>query len=806
MRTRPYPFQEDAIDTCKQFNDRCVVTASMGLGKAQPLWAKLLTPSGWSLMADITIGDFVIGADGEPTEVIGVYPQGIKDVYRITFSDGSITECCDEHLWRVYSPGSKGRHLLLGLKEFKHKLIDKNGNRKWFIPLIRQVEFKTRKVPIPSYLIGYLLANGCLTGNDGIGLTIPDKEIVGKLAGMLPSGLILKRKNKSDSIGYRIVKKEGRKEQGPNVLLSALRALGMYSKYSYEKKIPELYLYNSASIRLDLLRGLMDGDGWAQNNTAAFFSSSSKQLTNGVRELVMSFGGTAKESVNLEPKYTHNGEKKIGRPSYRLSISLPNEINPFSLKRKAEGVKTRTKYFPSRSFKKVELIGQAECQCIQVAAPNGLYVTDDYIVTHNTPIALWRFKDRKDLWPGLIICPAFLKNKWQREAAKHLNMAASVLSGFTPRKRKLLRDKQLLIANYDILGPRARKNGSLFDGWLEYLIDTVKPGMVVIDESQNLSMGARWTEYTRRISNQAGGVLALSGTPFLNYPAGMWPTLNIVRPDLYPSFTPFAVKHCSPKLVRGKYQYKGAVKLDELRKDLLGTMLFRVRKQDVLKDLPPKIRMVVPVELSDPKRYRQEVEKFLFSGHSGDDKKALNWLSELKYLAAELKMQAVYQWIDNFLESTDEKLLVFGWHRALLEGLQNRYKKLSVLIYGSDSPKQRDAAEWAFQNSPNCRILFGNMKAAGVGLDLTAARNVLFCELAWNPATHLQCEDRCWGRMNDLHGANVYYLVAEGTVEAFLCDLNQRKMGFVEEVLDGEVGIEGFDIHSQLVDMMRNAF
>lgn len=423
-----------------------------------------------------------------------------------------------------------------------------------------------------------------------------------------------------------------------------------------------------------------------------------------------------------------------------------------------------------------------------------------------SPVSLWFLKKHPELWPGVVICPAYLKQKWAREAAKHINMPATILSGRTPQKSSYLRSRPLLIVNYDILGPCRKVDGGIFHGWLDFLKDKIKPGCIIIDESQACSLSAGWTAHTKALSEDAKSVIALSGTPFWNYPSGIWPTLNIVRPDLYPKFLPFAWKHCDPKLNRGSWEYKGAVGLGQLRKDLLKTMLFRRRKEEILPDLPLKVRTVVPMEISNRKEYTQAVRRFIdFEQSSNKKSETLNQLGSLKQLAARLKLESVFTWIDAFLVETDEKLLMFGWHREIVERLHERYKDKSVLIYGDISSKYRDTAERMFQTDKKTRILFGNMRAAGTGLDLTAAHTVAFCESAWNPATHTQCEDRAYGRLNDLHGCNVFYLVATGTIEEFLCELNQRKMGMSEELLDGVVGIEGFDIYDQLIEHIKGS-
>src|SRR5690606_22833714 len=125
-----------------------IIVGEMGTGKAQPLDCKVLTPTGWKRMGDIQEGDEVINPEGGTAFVVGVYPQGRKDIYRVTFSDGSQTECCDEHLWQVITPLRKWRDYssqVLALQDMKHNLFSKSGNARYFIPIIRPVAFESQE-------------------------------------------------------------------------------------------------------------------------------------------------------------------------------------------------------------------------------------------------------------------------------------------------------------------------------------------------------------------------------------------------------------------------------------------------------------------------------------------------------------------------------------------------------------------------------------------------------------------------------------------------------------------------------------
>lgn len=350
----------------------------MEVGKAQPLDAKILTPNGWLRMGDIKVGDKVIGSFGKPTVVEGAYPQGIKEVFRVVFDDGAQTECCEDHLWQVNSPVRKWRKQaarVLPLKNIRKNLKHKNGNRQHFIPLTAPIEFAPLDLPINPYTLGALLGDGSMKYGY-VGLTDFEGDVVSAVAKELPEGVFVKAVAANGSCvrgEYRVISTVARNF---NPLRRELSKLGLVGCGADDKFIPDVYFHASVEQRLLLLRGLLDTDGSvAKSNGVVEFGSNSRLLAVGVVELVRSLGGCG---------YLHSGLSASGKTRWRVVISLPNEIIPFTVLRKAGLTGKRTKYFPVRSIETVEYAGMKECQCIKVSAPDGLYVTDDYIVTHNS--------------------------------------------------------------------------------------------------------------------------------------------------------------------------------------------------------------------------------------------------------------------------------------------------------------------------------------------------------------------------------------------------------------------------------------
>lgn len=357
------------------------ITGKAGCGKAEPLDAIVYTPSGPKIMGDININDMVSTPDGGHAKVIGVYPQGTKEIYRVTFSDGSSVECCDEHLWhtkttldRDYGRGGSVKELRDIRKTLRYGEQQKRNHS---IPITKPVYFEYQNLDVDPYLLGCLLGDGSLTQKT-LSFTSQDDEIISTISHSINKlGSKLTPKKSSD-IDYYIT--------GVGVR-NAIKELGLLGSNSESKFIPTVYLYSGLEQRLCLLRGLMDTDGTVSKNGHVSYTSVSRKLADGVVTLVQSLGGTAKIKSRVTHYTDSLGNKKAGKESFRVNICLPNQILPFTLSRKSARVKIRTKYFPRRYIESVEYVGKKEAQCIYIDSRDHLYLTDNFVVTHNTLLA-----------------------------------------------------------------------------------------------------------------------------------------------------------------------------------------------------------------------------------------------------------------------------------------------------------------------------------------------------------------------------------------------------------------------------------
>lgn len=358
-----------------------------GVQKAQPLYSKVLTPDGFIKMGDVHVGTKVISGTGKVANVTGVYPQGVKPIYEVTFDDGSRCRCSDEHLWTVqtrddrHRPFSDGspKYRTVTLKSMMRNLYVENGKRaNYSIDYMPKFDFPEREYAIHPYAMGVILGDGSISSGN-MSISTKDDDLINRFESV-ETGYVLRRKGKR-GCDYTVCIKDGADVPSFRTLL---KNIGIYGKKSQEKYIPVEYLLGSHEQRLELLRGLMDTDGHVNKKTGRCnYATTSSVLARDVKELVNSLGGYASITVG-KAGYKKDGIYKRCSNCYWVNISFCNGIgNIFGIERKA-------KYFRNngqrkvRYVKKIEYIGEEECQCIYIDDPSHLYVTDNYVITHNT--------------------------------------------------------------------------------------------------------------------------------------------------------------------------------------------------------------------------------------------------------------------------------------------------------------------------------------------------------------------------------------------------------------------------------------
>lgn len=367
-----------------------------GMGKALEVSTPVLTSSGFVPIGRLRKGDYVIGSDGHPTRVVGVFPQGIKPGFRVTTTDSGSLVCCAEHLWQTTMVGQKHpavRTTTEIMRTLTRKVSGEHASEngrypQHRLPLVAPVHFAGRAdLPLAPYLLGCLIGDGSLTDTCAV-INKPERDVLHRCEIHLPAGdvgVYFDDGNGPDS-ALRI-KREVRNHKVSTTVF-ALQELGLHGKKSVDKFVPDDYLFSGVEDRLELLRGLLDTDGSVRaSGTDIEYSTSSSQLAEDVVFLARSLGAIVSCNVRT-PHYTYRGKKMTGADSHRITIRFVDDTCPVAsdkhLKRWVGGDQT-PRY---RSIEAVEPVGDAEFVCIKVEAEDGLFVAEDFILTHNTSLSL----------------------------------------------------------------------------------------------------------------------------------------------------------------------------------------------------------------------------------------------------------------------------------------------------------------------------------------------------------------------------------------------------------------------------------
>lgn len=350
-------------------------------GKAMPLDTQVLTPSGWRALGSLQAGDVVVSLDAQPSSVEAYLPQGEQEEWVVTFSDGTTTRCCGDHLWRVEhrswaSPRVASTATLARLIATVRKY-----QRRLSIPCITGDYGHQDALPVHPYLLGVLLGDGSC--NARMEFTKPDDEVHRRVAAVLPPDVTMRTWANPRGL-CRIT---GR-EPGRNSLLAAMRALGLARCNSPERFIPAVYHHASKAARRALLQGLLDTDGYTEGNGSVRYCTTSPALARDVRALAQSLGYIVRTAEKI-PRFTHRGEAKEGRRAYLLNIAGDASLLELvTLPRHTKHLPRRTRRTPRRVIERVERTGRrVPMACLRVTHPSRCFVVDDYVVTHNSVVA-----------------------------------------------------------------------------------------------------------------------------------------------------------------------------------------------------------------------------------------------------------------------------------------------------------------------------------------------------------------------------------------------------------------------------------
>lgn len=369
----------DALDGWP--NDYIIIGARPSMGKAQPLDAKIKTVSGWTKMGDIKTGDELASVDGERSVVTGVFPQGEKDIYKITFSDGRSTECCEDHLWDVSNDRWTENNKTVDTRFLIDAMKAKRNRKRIEVPTVSGLFGKDVDIQIDPWFLGFYLGDG-FSKKNVVMFSNNDKQNIDRITSLFSDNHEI---NKTGQYDYSIVRKT---KGGRSDISVAVERIGLLGKNSFTKFIPENYKNASRETRVQLLSGLVSADGNVEKCGTVSYTSVSERLIDDVIYVARSLGCICGKT-NRVTHYTSHGIKKDGAVSYRTNILMSNELKNeiLFLDRHRERInKSRTRR-NLLTITDIRYVGRKQAQCIMVSHHRHLYITDDFVVTHNTALA-----------------------------------------------------------------------------------------------------------------------------------------------------------------------------------------------------------------------------------------------------------------------------------------------------------------------------------------------------------------------------------------------------------------------------------
>ena len=357
--------------------DLIIVAGRPSMGKAQPLSSNILMENGcFKQMADIRAGDRIASVDGEQSEVVGIFPQGVRDIYKVTLSDGRRVECDLEHLWSVESCKFKGKKVLTTEKIME--MISKERYQSRLRLTAHNGAFGSPTAScLDPWLVGFLIGDGNLCSGS-VRFSTAEPWILEKVKSRIPGSCSVKRISKYD---YRII---GTGNKNP--ALDAVRSMGM-DRLSCDKFVPDQLMTADRDARLQVLLGLIESDGWSQNQSLQL-STSSHLLAVQVQDLTRSLGGMASMREKKNIRYVANGESFPAMDAYICSICFDGMESAIKSERVLKNMSEKRKRSVQPTIRSVEFVRRDLAQCIKVSHPSSLYITDGYTVTHNTTFAM----------------------------------------------------------------------------------------------------------------------------------------------------------------------------------------------------------------------------------------------------------------------------------------------------------------------------------------------------------------------------------------------------------------------------------
>jgi superfamily II DNA or RNA helicase len=765
-----YQHQIDGVRHLARLNS-FLLADEMGGGKAQPIDRPVLCPEGWRPIGALQPGDVICRPSGGMQRVAAVHPQGVTPVARVSFSDGTSTVASWDHLWTVLSDAD-GWVDLTTTELHDAGVSTPDGRHRWRLPMPVATAQTGALWPdqLDPMAAGFAYAGGFTFENKRSDfacfkastkrypslehLTVPDTLLSFENKGLAPD------------------------DQRPEALTAFyqnLEALGFH-RMTTRRKFPEWLMFESIATRTLFLSGAMLAVGGIGASTGwrfglDLFYSTNANVVEGFASLARSLGiGATVDGTFIHMDMPHYWHSVTG-----VSIDTP---------------------FPSKYVTQISPAGESECCCITVDDSEGLYLTNGYTVTHNSLQVLAVTAVDYQLGNAsktLIVCPATLKDNWASEIAEHTAFKAVVCQG-TPKKREAIiedfrtdPDTDILIMNYEqVPGHLDAINACVID-------------VLIFDEAHYLkNPKSKRTKACHNIFSKRS--FLLTGSPMLNQPDELWGILHRINPHEFPSYWRFREHFCKMGGFQGK-QVTGVKNRLELVEILDRYMLRRLKSEMI--QLPPKNYVPVHVPLSplQTKLYKQATDELQLEVPGNPDpmelENAMTKMLRLKQITGtpatlgfedeSVKLDRAVEIAAQLIED-GEKVVIFTQFRGVLEAMVTRLAAIKVPVYqmhGDVPQKLRVPLVHEWRDAPAAGALVAMLQVAGVGLDFTAASNMIFLDKLYVPDMNTQAEDRCHRlSMNKTKPVTIYEMLCTGTVEDRVEKILRRKRKLGKEVVD----------------------
>lgn len=588
------PHQKEAVKFLLS-RKKCMLCDEQGLGKLEPVSSLIPTPNGFKKMGEINPGDQVFSSDGKIYNVLKTFDHKNKEIYRVTFNDGTYVDCGLDHLWSVRTINHKRRGsgwhtkslkelIDSGLQWGNKKRIEKYGHgiNKFEIPVCEPVEYNEKKYLIHPYILGMCIGDGNLC-NGHIHISIPDIEYESaeRILSFLPEYMTLTVNRSASCPRYSIIHK---KRASRNDFHTEIKRLGL-NIHGNNKFIPEEYKNGSIEQRKELLSGLLDSDGSIVPKNKIGYYTNSEKLANDVVELVNSLGGIAR--IHSYKRVKNNKEIT----EYHVMIQV--KFNPFKLQRKHDKYTTPSTKYCRKYIVSAEYVRNEDAKCLMVDSIDHTYLTSrNYIVTHNTTsLSVAAIEGNFD--SVLIICPASLKTNWKTELSYYVDERyITVVDGFSDKNKKELekflgygigksgkkkeelaeeakqygkwQDNRFVIVNYDILDDFYTLSSVRSESAVKELVENNpmlkyiynKKACIIMDEVHILtdSSSKRYKIINNLIKRgKPESIYLATGTPVTNNPLNLYYLLALIENEITSDYNYYINTYCEAK----KFPAKG---------------------------------------------------------------------------------------------------------------------------------------------------------------------------------------------------------------------------------------------------------